>query len=437
MSPKLLAKNMAVVASAFVWYFLAYRFIDESATAAFPTSDPKAIIVGAGTVGIAVFAVLGSLLANKLHERRTFLVSWMLAGVFFSLIPFYLPPSSLDEFVAVSAIFGSYFGLGMPATMAFFASSTNAENRGRTAGVTFLAIGMSFSIVGLFLNTVSVGVDSAQATSIALAGIRLTGLILFLLLGAKEEPYRELNKSACREIVRNRTFVLYFIPWIMFNVVDYLTITVTKPPFDVGLASAMENSLIAVCAIVAGFLIDTKGRKRLSIFGFAFLALGYASLGLFSGTTGWFFYTIADGIAWGIFNVVFLFTLWGDITHGRDSEKIYVMGALPFLFSNFMYVLAESETVKGIIPPIISPYQIFTFASLFLFLAVLPLVFAPETLSEKVMKDLELNTYLKKAKEIATKAHQKEEREEEDTPLEFVVAQEDAEETEKIAEKHY
>jgi hypothetical protein len=41
--------------------------------------------------------------------------------------------------------------------------------------------------------------------------------------------------------------------------------------------------------------------------------------------------------------------------------------------------------------------MIFSFASVFLFLAVLPLIYAPETLPEKTMKDRDLKSYIEKA----------------------------------------
>jgi len=311
--------------------------------------------------------------------------------------------------------------------MGFFASSTTPENRGRTGGITFFAIGLSFFILG------NLGVGSVGMASIVLAGIRLTGLILFFLLEPKEEPPLEQGRSTYKEVIRNRSFLLYFVPWIMFNIVDYLTISVINNLFTVDfirLSSVFESSLIAVLAIVTGFLIDMKGRKRLAIFGFAFLGIGYGFLGLSPDITGWMFYTIANGIAWGILNVTFLFTLWGDIAQGRDNEKFYVMGALPYLFSTLMYLLAD-PIMRGI-----DITKVFTFACIFLFLAVLPLIFAPETLSEKVMKDLELKTYLQKAQKIAAKTQEKGEKEEEDSSVEFAVAQEE-EEAEERAEECY
>jgi len=397
--PKLLAKNTITVASAFVWYFLAYNLITslEEPLGIAITDLEHLLIVGSGTLGIAVSALFGSLVINRYWKRDRFLLYWTLAGVFLSFIPLCLFPWSASNLIVLSTIFGSYFGLGTPATMGFFASSTNHENRGRTGGITFLAIGMCFFVMG------NLGVGSLIAASIVLAAIRLTGLASFFLLGSNETPPLEQGKSTYKEVVRNRSFALYFIPWIMFNLVDYLTIPVINnlsllQNIDAFRSiSFLENGLIAIVAIITGFLIDTKGRKRLAIFGFAFLGIGYAFLGFFPNITGLIFFTIADGIAWGSFNVIFLFTLWGDIAKNRGSEKFYVMAALPYLFANLMYVIT-TPTMAGI-----EPTQVFTFASFFLFLSVLPLVFAPETLPEKAMKQRELKIYIEKAQEIAQK----------------------------------
>jgi hypothetical protein len=46
---------------------------------------------------------------------------------------------------------------------------------------------------------------------------------------------------------------------------------------------------------------------------------------------------------------------------------------------------------------------LFSFTAFFLFLAVLPLFFAPETLPEKVKKERELKFYIEKAQKVAQK----------------------------------
>ncbi|MCL6579519.1 MAG: hypothetical protein K6T73_09070, partial [Candidatus Bathyarchaeota archaeon] len=77
--------------------------------------------------------------------------------------------------------------------------------------------------------------------------------------------------------------------------------------------------------------------------------------------------------------------------------KFYALGGLPFLLANFVSILIRPYASA------ISPTAAFSFASFFLFLAVLPLMYAPETLPEKKIKERELKEYVEKAKKIKEK----------------------------------
>ena len=110
---------------------------------------------------------------------------------------------------------------------------------------------------------------------------------------------------------------------------------------------------------------------------------------------------------------------------------------MPFLFSNLISILVKPFAE---IIPIASSFSL---ASLFLFLAILPLLYAPETLSEKIMKDRELKNYIEKAQKEAAKTQKKEdgskqcENKDEEESVEFKVNQEDDEKARELAEKYY
>ncbi len=199
--------------------------------------------------------------------------------------------------------------------------------------------------------------------------------------------------------------------------------------------------LAGASAIICGLLADRKGRKRLALIGFVLLGVGYASLGIFTGNylAAWF-YVCVDGIAWGAFSMLFLVTLWGDIAQGKSAEKYYVLGVLPYLFSNLARVLAGTYISANMIEG-----TAFSFASFFLFIAILPIAFAPETLSEKIIKKLDLNSYVNQALEKAKKKNAKNVE-----PGQRVVSQNEMtsndeaddtskeyEEAKKLAEKYY
>lgn len=233
----------------------------------------------------------------------------------------------------------------------------------------------------------------------------------------------------------------------MFALINFLTYPVQKEIYPseqyYTLLTALENVFTAVFAVISGFIADKLGRKRLSIIGFMLLGISYAVIGLFGSVEAYklnvsIIFTVTDGIAWGIFYVLFLFTIWGDIAQNRVGDKFYFLGALPYVSSYFMQLFFMPLIVMfGI-----GLTAVFSFASVFLFLAVLPLIYAPETLPEKVMKDRDLKSYIENAKKKATKETEKvakkqkpqEEKQEAKKPTETDKNYEDAK---KLAEKYY
>ncbi len=148
-------------------------------------------------------------------------------------------------------------------------------------------------------------------------------------------------------------------------------------------------------AIGAGFLCDFKGRKVTGIIGFVLLGVGYAFLSFLSDPAvkiiGIVLFTIFDGLAWGFLYVNFIFVVWGDLSNVGNRAKYYFLGGLPFLLSGLIQV-SITPIAKSI------PIQTsFSLASFFLFIATLPLLYAPESLSDKLMKSRELFNYVNKA----------------------------------------
>jgi hypothetical protein len=90
-------------------------------------------------------------------------------------------------------------------------------------------------------------------------------------------------------------------------------------------------------------------------------------------------------------------TLWGDLAEEGQKEKFYVLGGLPYLLAGFLSVIVKPFA------EVIQTVTAFSLASFFLFVAVLPLMYAPETLPEKKIKERELRDYLDKAKKTKEK----------------------------------
>ena len=229
----------------------------------------------------------------------------------------------------------------------------------------------------------------------------------------------------------------------MFSFVNYLAVPMI--PNYAGESphlGLIQTVSMGSAAVLGGFLVDSLGRKRMAIAGFAMLGLGSAVIGFLGYIPlGLYFNSVIDGVAWGLLLGLFVLTLWGDLSHGSSSDKYYALGVMPFFASK----LLELTVRPYILPSLTSTTAFFSFTAFFLFLAVLPLVYAPETLPEKIMKDRGLRSYVDKAiKKVQSEKErgQKTSREElQKEDLEIQVkpgeSEEENEEAEQLAEKYY
>jgi MFS family permease len=439
--------NLVLVANAFIWYLLAFYTLKMALDQQGAATTDSLLILGANTASITISGLVGSLIVGKYIEHKKFLNLWLASGVVLSLIPIIINVANLTQITILSIVFGLYFGLGMPATMSSFATLTKTENRGKTAGMTFMVIGVTFALSSLIMQS------SFLELGIFLASLRIIGLITLNFIKANQPSNEQTpikskieTKAKYSCIFTNKAFLFYFVPWLMFTLINYTTIPIQNSIYPneatYTLLAELENIIIALSALVSGFVADKIGRKRLSIIGFILLGIGYAILGLAAvGSAnlqssqnlliGRITFMFADGIAWGIFYVLFVFTLWGDLAHTAQSDKYYYIGVLPYVAGYLTQLVFTPYLIK------IDIQTIFSFASVFLFLAVLPLIYAPETLPEKLMKDRDLKSYIENAQKKAEKQNQKKRqpvKEEKTEPAENDASYEEAK---KLAEKYY
>jgi hypothetical protein len=429
--------NIILVANALVWYLCIFSFMKTGVTDRGFGGKELIALVGINLLVLVLSALLSSKIIEKIENRLKFLVYWTAAGVFLSIIPLSIESAGFTALLGLFALVGGYFGLGLPVFMGYYTASTEAENRGRVSGLTILLNGVIFVLL-LMLS----GKDATSAT-IALAVWRTFGLVSIIFLNPPDLKINKKEKTSFKKIVTSYSIILYFVPWLMFSLVNNFAGAILQSHgYSVELNSLynnVESVVVGVTALFSGFLADRIGRKRLMLFGFALIGLGYAALGLYiDNSLVWWFYTFADGIAWGTFTTLFVLTIWGDLADKRDSEKYYVIGFIPYLLSSFINVSIGQVLIKDI-----SPNAVFSYASFFLFAAVLPLYLAPETLPEKAMKDRNLKSYLEKAQKIAEKELSKnrnddepEEKQEEPETQEQEKSQE-YDEAKKLAEQYY
>jgi MFS family permease len=395
---------------------------------------------------LLVSAIIGATFLKKKLRGKTSLLAWVSLGALVCAVaPTMAPGSSSVNLALVSIPLGGLAGLGIPTCLAFFSENSKSNNRGRNGAVVFFIIQAITAALYVSINTTTIDTNAIQNQFMILAAWRLIGVASVFFIAPKAEATEE-RKTRLTGIVRERTFFLYFVPWFLLVIVNFIEEPLIEHNF--GTAGFIPYSdytiatilIISIAAFLGGVLCDYRGRKVSSILGFVMLGLGFAFLTLLPGTLiSEILYVVFGGIAWGVLYVTFIFVVWGDMAEGTGGEKYYVLGCMPFLFSNLISVLVQPFAFAGDIPIASS----FSLASLFLFVAILPLLYAPETLAEKILKDRELKNYIAKAKKEVAKSQNKEdestecEKKDEEDSVEFKVNQEDDEKARELAEKYY
>jgi MFS family permease len=400
------------------------------------------LISGSYFGGLIGSAAIGATILYRKLRGKGVLLSWVLFGTVTCLLFSLEATTSLPSMAALSLVLGASAGLGIPTCFSFFGDQTKTENRGKIGAIMFFIVQL-FSVLIIFL------------TSDKGVGYQFLILALWRLLGVAGiifyKPLLKLSEeriTSIKAVVKERTFILYFLPWFLFTLVNFTEAPITEQFFGAELFNSyfiVSTLISSISAFFGGVLCDIKGRKITGILGFVLLGMGYAFLSFFSAGPGkdiaQILYVVCDGIAWGLLYVTFIFIVWGDASEGKVREKYYFLGGLPFLFSGLIQMLVQPFAKS------ISITASFSLASFFLFLAIIPLLYAPETLSEKSMKDRELKNYLEKAQKFAqdkteknqhnkTKKSQKESDGEKEESQEEEESPEDIE-AQKLAEKYY
>lgn len=401
-SKKVLFSNFVLLYNAFVWYFMVLQVKD---TTLFGLPQEQTFLINAGYFcAIICSSIIGSLLSSRIARDRI-LLSWMASGIIVSLLPMLaLIHCGSEVILIVFLLMGITFGFGMPSCLAFFAEHLPIENRGRMGGLIFFAVSFSFVPIGALFGML----DSIVNLTI-MAMWRLFGLLTFFLSCPKKQiaiSSAPTTQQGWFTILRARSFILYFIPWSIFSLLDAFETIIIDNYLDPSFSSFLLKIDIitsALFVLVAGVLADWIGRKRVVIYGFVALGLAYAVIGLAPAIElSWYFYHLIDGVAAGIFMVTFVLLLWGDQSPPGLRERYYALGNIPF----FAARIVGSPVMRYVMQ--VPALAAFSLASFFLFLAVLPLMYAPETLPEKKIELRRLRKYVEKAKEVREKHEEKE-----------------------------
>ena len=436
LSLKKTSPTIILLLNSFSWYILV-TVLFRAIVADLPLiENQKTELLMIYFASIAISAISGSKM--RFIDRKNLLYLWSFMGTATTLCLTFLSGNVMPVNILISVFLGFSIGIGLPSCLSYFADSTTNENRGLTAGIIWSIVG--FTILGIAFSTSSL---IQWEMMLLLAVWRFLGGIGFLALTLRDKPFSIQKAPSYSDIIHKKEILLYLFPWILFLLINFAEIPVLEKAFNsifeediFSFLQLAEFAVIGLFAIIGGVIADRIGRKKIIIPGFIMLGIEYATITVFSvNSITAYTFLILDGATWGLLYSVFLTVLWGDLGENYQKEKYYVLGGLPYILANVISLL-----IKPFASDIGTPAA-FSLASFFLFLAVVPLMYAPETLPEKTMKDRELKKYIEKAQKEAAKSQDKEDwsaqRENEDAEVEFEVNQEDYEEALKEAEKYY
>ncbi len=430
------APSILLVFNSFVWYPLTYAVFNTIIDGLKVAQNEKLSLFTVFYLAVAVSAILGPKLFP--HTRNNLLKIWVFLGALATLLLITVSDNGLLTNAAVAFFLGASIGVGFPSCLGHFADATSFKNRGFAGGIIWSCVGFTVLIFAFLINMLS-----PVEAIIALTVWRFFGGAGSLFLIRKPEKEHPQKSPNYLELIRKKEILLYLFPWLMFSIINFAEVPVLERVFGVDFfvfVQLVEFALIGVFAIVGGVIADVVGRKRVVIAGFVMLGIEYAVLSAFSASPiVVYLYLALDGTTWGLFFSVFFMAIWGDLGENQKKEKYYILGGLPYLLAGFLTILIRPYVGA------ISPTAAFSFASFFLFLAVLPLIYAPETLPEKVIKDRDLKSYLDKAlKEVhkesgkePKKKNQKTENDDVEFESEPEENEEENEEAQKLAEKYY
>ena len=334
---------------------------------------------------IVISTLIGSLLSQKV-ERRKFLFFWISLGVV--TISISTISYGIMFTIFISILLGISFGLGSPACFAYLADSTLIEERGRVSGIlvslTFIMLPIIIYLTSLF----SVGLKELVYLSAILKATSFSALLF--------DPYvRKTGRDRkWSTILTSKPFILYFLPWLMFQITNGILIFVE-------MESGKIFQYLAACsfAFLSGVMTDHYGRKQPLILGFIALGLSYAFVGIDVTPFSWMVMMAISGIAWIFIMVSYMWTILGDLAPPGSSEKYYAIGSIiPIL------VEAIFNMLSGVLKITVKTSLVTPSLSVILFVSVFPLLFAPETLPESKIRDKRFRNYVLKAKKLVEDA---------------------------------
>jgi MFS family permease len=331
---------------------------------------------------------VGGIISVKVNRRKLLLVSISI-GVICTGALAVVHGEIIGLILAL--LLGLSFGLSFPSSAALFSDLTRPEDRGKYAGflvaTAFLLISLVFFIQALFA-------FGLVGFVIILILLRLTS---FIPLAFNPCARSTTGEKTLRFILARRDFLFYLIPWIIFNLVSGLAnfifagLPQTEEYFNaLQIGVIFQFLCVAIFSLVSGFMCDRVGRKLPIIIGIVLFGVSFAILAFALNPFTLILQGVIFGFAWG-FCMVAYFAIPGDLAKGQSQEKYYAINSvLPwtiFMATNTLSFVLLIGAPAAILAPILS---------MILFLSIIPILYAPESLPESSLNARRQKDYMRK-----------------------------------------
>lgn len=342
-------------------------------------------------ISIVSSAIIGSMVSEKWNRRR-FLEFWIFLGVITTA--FFAFAQGLMFFLILGVLAGISFGLGFPSSLAFLADSTGIEERARVSGALILITFISLILTIGVITTLQLGLIAILLICIILRAISFFALLI--------DPCERIvcRERGWRAVLITHGFWLYFLSWLMFSVAggifDFIKLPQSLEPEKISmLASVFLYVGVVLSSLISGFVSDRYGRKKPIIFGLITLGISYAFFSIATSPISYLLTRIIYGTAWGIIFVTYMLTVIGDFARTCSKEKFYAIGVVVPLIVFMVFQSFSDAFSLSISTSIFS-----SILSMILFISVVPLLYAPETLPKDKIRRRRVEEHLKKVKKL-------------------------------------
>jgi MFS family permease len=395
-SPKKFLAVVFLLSGTFAWFLLIFSWFDTL----FNKMSPDLVFLANALffTSAGLSAILALALSQKI-SRRTLLGSWIIFGVLttLSLIfmqqPFFAVPASV--------MLGIALGLGFPASLAFLAEATVPEERARIAGSVFFIAFVLVVVSQTILTLLGNGIITAI---IFCAALRLSSLLVLSLDSCKvEKAVGKIKKS----VGKQKNFILYTIPWLIFNLANGLAAFVTlgffsDPTYTAALDTGLPVHFFAagLFALIGGIAADRFGRRQPVMLGLVILGISFALLGVFTSPATLLIYEVVSGMAWGFLMVIYT-AIPGDLSRVDNRQSYYAIATvIPLL----MYM--SLTTISNFLGISVEAFLLSSLLSTILFISVIPILRASESLSEEKIRERQLKEHMEKIEELMKEANE-------------------------------